>query len=514
MSKKVAIYWPGEYVSAPNELARPQVEESTRQMEKALTHLGVSPYRIEGFIDRPHKGIEKLGPIDDPMIGIHCHWVWGSHIVDGVAGKDTPLLLASNFNRQWPGLVGMLNSCACFESINRPYSRIWTDAPDWSKDEAFMARLEEWTTTGRIRYPADELSASTAISPTAHRAAKEVADQIRKRRIMMMMLGDTSQGMINGYFGTRILTRYGFTENKIDQAWVIEWGQAIEEKRIDDALQFVLDKGITFHWEEEALDCSDFTKEQTREQLRDYLAVLDMIREFKADCLGWQFQIGLLGLRPASDLAEGLFNSQCRPEGNGDTIVCATEADQGNVIPAELLKRLLKQKGLNPSVFMHDTRWAGTHEGRTIWMLCNSGNSGAYAFNKDANSLKGVHSYRQVRRKFKLGGGTFAGLGLPGEITWARAFLRNNELWMDIGRGEIVDLPEDKQNEWWNGATPQWPFLPTYLGVERDTIMAHYMSNHIALCYGDVFEEMVALSQELGFKIRIFGQQSEGHTDD
>ncbi|WP_319530502.1 hypothetical protein [uncultured Cohaesibacter sp.] len=510
MSKKVAIYWPGEYVSAPNELARPQVEESTRQMEKALRHLGLDPYRVEGFIDRPHKGIEKLGHIDDPMIGIYCHWVWGSHIVDGVAGKDSPLLLASNFNRQWPGLVGMLNSCACFDAVNRPYSRIWTEAPDWSENDLFMSRLEEWTTTGRIRYPENDLGFSAAISPEAHATAMEVAREIRRRRIMIMMLGDTSQGMINGYFGTRLLTRYGFTENKIDQAWVLEWGQKIAEERIDQALQFVQDKGITFHWQEEALDCSDFTKEQSREQLRDYLAVLDMINEFKADCLGWQFQLGLLGLRPASDLAEGLFNSTCRPEGNGDTIVCATEADQGNVIPAELLKRLLKQKDLNPSVFMHDTRWAGEHEGRTVWMLCNSGNSGAYAYNKDPDSLEGVHSYRQVRRKFGLGGGTFAGLGIPGEITWARTFLRNDELWMDIGRGEIVDLPEDKRNEWWNGATPQWPLLPAYLGVERDTIMAHYMSNHIALCYGDVFEEMVALAQEMGFKVRIFGQKANG----
>jgi hypothetical protein len=33
--------------------------------------------------------------------------------------------------------------------------------------------------------------------------------------------------------------------------------------------------------------------------------------------------------------------------------------------------------------------------------------------------------------------------------------------------------------------------------------MAHYMSNHIAVAYGDVFEEMVALSTAMGFKVRI-----------
>ena len=79
MVQKVALYWPGEYVSKPNELAVPQLEHATAQLEKALGKLGRQSYRVDGFIDRPHRGIEKLGPIDDPMIGVHVHWVWGTH---------------------------------------------------------------------------------------------------------------------------------------------------------------------------------------------------------------------------------------------------------------------------------------------------------------------------------------------------------------------------------------------------------------------------------------------------
>jgi len=79
---------------------------------------------------------------------------------------------------------------------------------------------------------------------------------------------------------------------------------------------------------------------------------------------------------------------------------------------------------------------------------------------------------------------------------------------MDIGKGEIVDIPEPTRSKWWKGATPQWPLLTAYLGVERDVFMANYMSNHIALCYGDIFGEMVALSRELGFKVRIFDDRT------
>jgi L-fucose isomerase-like protein len=46
------------------------------------------------------------------------------------------------------------------------------------------------------------------------------------------------------------------------------------------------------------------------------------------------------------------------------------------------------------------------------------------------------------------------------------------------------------------------------LGIGRDTLMAHYLSNHIAVAYGDIFEEMMALSQEMGFKVRILEARS------
>jgi L-fucose isomerase-like protein len=46
------------------------------------------------------------------------------------------------------------------------------------------------------------------------------------------------------------------------------------------------------------------------------------------------------------------------------------------------------------------------------------------------------------------------------------------------------------------------------LGIGRDTLMAHYLSNHIAVAYGDVFEEMVALSEQMGFKVRVLQQKS------
>ena len=110
MSSRIAIFWPGDYRARPNEQALPQVTEATAQLERALGKLGHRSYRVDGYLTKPHEAIEKLGPIDDPMIGLYVHWGYGPHTTDGVVGKDNPLLLASNFSGTWPGLVGLLKA--------------------------------------------------------------------------------------------------------------------------------------------------------------------------------------------------------------------------------------------------------------------------------------------------------------------------------------------------------------------------------------------------------------------
>jgi L-fucose isomerase-like protein len=509
MSRKVAIFWPGDYRDKPNEWALPQAQEATRQLFAALQKLGRAPYLVEGYLTRPGTSIRKLGPIEDPMVGLFVHWAYAPHTVDGVVGKESPLLLASNFSGTWPGLVALLNTAASLESVGRHASRIWTSAPNWTEDSRFMERLDQWCSEGRISYDLSELRGAGPVSPDSAAVAERVLAQIRRQRILALMLGDTSMGMINGYLGPRLLAKIGFSEHKVDQAWLIERSRSIADKRLDDALRFVKNRGVRFHWNEP--DAVDFTENATREQLRGYLTALDLVREFQADCLGWQYQLGLLKLLPPSDFAEGLLNSHCRPEGDGEVLITATEADQGNLVPMELMKRILLAKGLPGAVMFHDVRWGAEHEGRWLWVLLNSGSCGAYAFNHNPDSLEGVHSYRQPAGYFPVPGGTFAGVSLPGNLTWARTWIDGQGgLVMDLGRGESVSLPESVREYWWQGTTRQWPFMAADLGCSMETIMASYMSNHIAVAYGDILGEMIALSQALGFRVRLFSAARGG----
>src|SRR4051794_29923452 len=234
MPKKVAIFWPGDYRQKPNEWALEQSRETTEQLVAALRKLGRTPYTIDDYITRPDQAIARLGPIDDPMVGVFVHWTYAPHTVDGVVGKDNPLLLASNFSGTWPGLVALLNTGASLESVGRHASRVWTDAGDWTQDASFMERLDAWCSTGRVDYADSEIGDAATVSAQASAIAERVLSGIRKKRVLALMLGDTSMGMINGYFGPRLLYPIGFSEHKVDQAWLLDRGRSIRPERIED----------------------------------------------------------------------------------------------------------------------------------------------------------------------------------------------------------------------------------------------------------------------------------------
>ena len=384
----------------------------------ALHALGHEPKLLDQFLTSPADAIDTLSGIDDPMIGLYAHWVYGPHTTDGVVGHDAPLLLASNFDGTWPGLVGLLNTGACLTSLGRAHSRLWSDAADLTTDEWFMESLDTWVRTGSVDHDAGCIHDA----PAPHRVARgrRRVGRLRAKRPLAAMLGDTSMGMINGYFGPQRLARVGFSEHKIDQAWLIEQGKTRRPRARRRRLRVRARPRRRV-----PLRGDDFTESATREQLRDYCAVLDLLAEFRADCLGLA-----VPARPdpvAAAVAtspKACSTPRCRPETNGSTIVdCAPRPTRATSMPMELLKRLLLAHGLHESVAFHDVRWGGEHDGRFVWVLLNSGSAGAYAFNHDPDTLRGVHSYRQPPAYFPIPGGTFAGESLPGAITWARAWL-------------------------------------------------------------------------------------------
>ena len=141
-----------------------------------------------------------------------------------------------------------------------------------------MERLDEWCTTGRIAYAEDEIAYDAPVSAAAPRSRAEVAGGHPARAACScLMLGDTSMGMINGYFGPRLLNRHRLHRAQgrpgLDHR---SRASASTAARIDDAfaLRAATRASPSTGGEKGA---EDFDEDATREQLRDYLAVLDLV---------------------------------------------------------------------------------------------------------------------------------------------------------------------------------------------------------------------------------------------
>src|SRR5690606_13204369 len=149
---RITMFLPGDYRPKPNELAEPNVRGFVEALRRAVTHLGHEVRLIDRFLTGPADAIDALSGIDEPMIGVYAHWVYGPHTTEGVLQNDAPLLLASNFDGTWPGLVGLLNTGACLTSLGRAHRRLWSDAADLTADGECLERLDGSIRGGRLDY--------------------------------------------------------------------------------------------------------------------------------------------------------------------------------------------------------------------------------------------------------------------------------------------------------------------------------------------------------------------------
>ena len=190
--------------------------------------------------------------------------------------------------------------------------------------------------------------------PEAIALAEQVEKNIRRQRVLALMLGDTSMGMINGYFGPRLLYPIGFAEHKVDQAWLIERTKAVSRSRVDDAFRFVQDRGVTFHWERKTPRLHRVCDPRAASRLpgRSRLG-----RRIPGRLRRLAIPARIAQLASAQRLCRRTLEFARTAEGNGHVVITSTEADQGNLVPMELMKRLLEAKGLPGAVMFHDVRW-------------------------------------------------------------------------------------------------------------------------------------------------------------
>jgi len=84
---------------------------------------------------------------------------------------------------------------------------------------------------------------------------------------------------------------------------------------------------------------------------------------------------------------------------------------------------------------------------------------------------------------------------------------------MDIGRGHVVELPEEETERRWQETTYQWPIMHAVLhGVDQNQLMARHKSNHIQVAYANsaddadsILKVKSVMAAELGIEVSVCG---------
>lgn len=465
-------------------------------LSQALSALGHSVQRGHeynqeaghGFIDSQRYGIEvfKRIPEDAPLIVVDAVWQYSHHVLAGLRSHRGPILLVANFSGAFPGLVGMLNLAGSLTKAGVKYSRLWS--PDF-KDEWARQCLLTWLTTGEITHDTShvrdlpELDDSAAVE-----LGRALAHQLVAEKAIIGVFDEGCMGMYNAIIDDELLNPLGIYKERLSQSALVVEMDKVTDAEAGAVRQWLDEAGMVFHT---GLDeDTELTDAQLLSQFRMYVAALRIADDFGLDAIGIQYQQGLKDVVPASDLAEGLLNNVERPPAHtrdgsrelfpGAALPHFNEVDEGVAVDSLLTNRVWTAMGLDPATTLHDIRWGDTYGEDFVWVFEISGSVPA----SHNGGYDRSYSMRQPPMYFPLGGGTLSGVSRPGEIVWSRVFVMENALHVDLGRGSVLELPEEETRRRLDATTPQWPIMHAVLhGIGRDQLMARNQANHVNVAY-------------------------------
>jgi hypothetical protein len=495
-------------------------EETLKAVEGAFQSLGVEtnrphPYKADkqhGFVTTQAEGLRIMADIDPeaPIAVVICSWVYAHHLVSAFKRHQGPILLLANFDGTWPGLVALLNHAGTYERMNVPHSRIWSD--NFQDDAVFMKNLKTWVDTGKIEYSAAHVTSldELKIPDAADALGKDLAADILKNKRLMGQLDPGCMGMLNAVLSPDKMAEIGMPVELLNQSDLLAEMAMVDEGEARANLDWLQERNLNFQWGTD--NATELTDGQVMEQMKMYIAAGRIYERFGLSAIGIPYQVGLVRCCPASDLCEGMWNNTDRPDiksvetGNiinaGKPIVHFNEGDLGSGMPQTLMHDILQQKGMPPETTLHDVRWGGEYDGKFVWVFEISGGAPPAHWDGWGNTT----SYRQPPMYFEKGGGTCSGVYKPGVITWARLYQSWDELGLDVGTGEVIELPDDELKMRQDATTKEWPIANVHIpGYGRDELMATHRSNHITVCYGDICAELAAVGKHIGLKVNVVG---------
>lgn len=534
--KTVQLIANGDQRLSANQKCWPAQKELEIALLRAMKECGyklvrcnpVKKKEAHGFIGSQKEGMRAFAQIDPkaPLIVAEAVWQYSHHILHGLISHQGPILTVANWSGQWPGLVGMLNLNGSLTKAGVTYSTLWSE--DFASPE-FQAQLATWLKTGSIEHATEHVVAleDAKLPAKEKKLGVALAKQLQTEKAILGVFDEGCMGMFNAIIPDALLNATGVYKERLSQSALYYETEQTSDEEAQAVRNWFEEQGLTFHTGPNHE--TDLTDAQILKQCKMYLAAVRIADDYGCHSIGIQYQQGLKDLLPASDLVEGTLNNTDRPpvlsrDGRrelyaGEPLPHFNEVDECAGLDGLMTYRLHKAMGQPVENTLHDIRWgdydaSGTTD-QYVWVLLISGAAPPAHF---VDGWKGAHSERQPAMYFPGGGGTLKGVSKPGEIVWSRIYIEDSVLKMDLGRAEVVELPQEETERRWQATTPQWPIMHavTY-GVDRDQMMARHKSNHIQVAYADsaanadkALLAKAAMAQALGIEVAICGTKKNG----
>ncbi|HVO54003.1 MAG TPA: L-fucose/L-arabinose isomerase family protein [Solirubrobacterales bacterium] len=364
-------------------------------------------------------------------------------IAEEVSG---PLVLFSNVDPQYPGMVGMLAAAGALNQMGRVFGRAWGDV----SDPAVLATLDR------------------------HARAAGVVQGLKGSTFGR--IGGRPMGMYTAAANPdQWMRQFGVDIEEIDQWEIVRRSEMVDAGRVTAAREWLEREAAGVHY-----DGKQLTPEILERQIRSYHAVRDLIDEWNLDFCGIKGQPELTESFCTMDVAEAFLNDPYDWEGPKEPIVCSTEADMDGALTMQILK------GITGSpVLFADVRHY--HEDLGIWDLCNSGQHATWlAARADdpATNLNKVHFFPE-EFYFPAGGAAVHHLAAPGKFTFARLTRCSGRYRMQVLPGALETFDAETNERLMKASTYVWPHAFARFDASEEEILGHYGCNHIHAVPGD-----------------------------
>jgi L-fucose isomerase len=373
-------------------------------------------------------------------------WAFPHFTMRAVRELPGPVLLFSNIDPKYPGMVGMLAAAGALDQVERTYGRAWGDI----RDDSVWARIE------------------------AHIRAGAAVERLRGSTFGRF--GGRPMGMYTAVSnGDRWLRQFGVDVEEIDQWEIVRRADEIDGLRVTAAREWLERNSAGVHYDGKLL-----TPALLERQIRSYYVVREIIDELNLDFCGIKGQPELTNNFVTMDVTEAFLNDPYDWDGPKQPYVCSTEAD----MDAALTMQILASFSDTPVLFA-DMRHYDADLG--IWDLCNSGQHATwFAARSDdpLENLSKVHFYPEDFY-FPAGGASVHHLAAPGAFTFARLSRLGERYRMQVLKGGLEQFDDATNERLMNASTYVWPHAFARFTAGVEDVLGRYGSNHIHAVPGD-----------------------------